>query len=91
MLKSSRFVGGDLFISMFAQEAAVVTLESNQALLLPSNPQLLKWKSLWAVTNTCSRSRAELETKVRKYFTNTEKASGRAFSLLKESNTLIHS
>ena len=58
---------------MFAQEAAVVTLESNQALLLPSNPQLLKWKSLWAVTNTCSRSRVELELKVHEDFTNTEK------------------
>ena len=58
---------------MFAQEAAVVTLESNQALLLPSNPQLLKWKSLWAVTNTCSRSRVELQLKVREDFTNTEK------------------
>ena len=58
---------------MFAQEAAVVTLESNQPLLLPSNPQLLKWKSLWAVTNTCSRSRVELELKVRDDFTNTEK------------------
>ena len=70
---------------MFAQEAAVVTLESNQPLLLPFNPQLLKWKSLWAVTNTCSRSRVELELKVREDFTITEKVpfTTRAFCWLK--------